>query len=84
MENMDKGLTVPKQVLIVQPKIPQMPQNLSAQFVCPNPKVWDFLEKRLHWASPVHVISSQILQLLYMYLHIFRDAARSENLGGDL
>jgi hypothetical protein len=30
IENMDKGLTVPKWVLIVQPKIPQMPQNLSA------------------------------------------------------
>ena len=32
---MDKGLTVPKWVLIVQPKIPQMPpkfrSNLSAQ-----------------------------------------------------
>ena len=31
MENMDKGLTVPKWVQIVRPKIPQMPQNLSAQ-----------------------------------------------------
>ena len=35
MENMDKGLTVPKWVLIRQPKIPQMPQiylpNLSVQ-----------------------------------------------------
>ena len=35
MENMDKGLTVPKWVLIVQLKIPLMPQiylpNLSAQ-----------------------------------------------------
>jgi hypothetical protein len=35
MEIMDKGLTVPKWVLIVWPKIPQMPQiylpNLSAQ-----------------------------------------------------
>ena len=30
-----------------------MPQNLSAQFVCPSPKVWDFNEKRLHWASVV-------------------------------
>ena len=30
MENMDEGLTVPKWVLIVQPKIPQVPQNLSA------------------------------------------------------
>ena len=26
-------------------KIPQMPQNLSAQFVCPSPKVWDFRKK---------------------------------------
>ena len=31
MENMDKGLTVPKWVLIDQPEIPQLPQNLSAQ-----------------------------------------------------
>ena len=28
---MDRGLTVPKWVLIVWPKIPQMLQNLSAQ-----------------------------------------------------
>ena len=53
MENMDRGLTVLKWVLIVQPKIPQMPQNLFAQFVCPCPKVLDFNEKRLHWASVV-------------------------------
>ena len=54
---MDKGLTVPKWVLIVQPKIPQMPQNLSAQIVCQSPNVWDFDEKRLHWASVVRVFS---------------------------
>ena len=48
MENMDKGLTVPKWVL----KIPQMPQNLFAKFVCP--KVLDFNEKRLEWSSIVH------------------------------
>ena len=29
MENMDKELTVPKWVLIVQPKIPQMPQKFQ-------------------------------------------------------
>ena len=52
---MDKGLPVPKWVLIVWPKIPKMPQNLVAQFVCPSPKVLDFNEKRLHWASIVHV-----------------------------
>ena len=37
---MDKGLTVPKWMLIVWPKIPQIPQNLSAQSVRPGPKVW--------------------------------------------
>ena len=47
MENMDKELTIQKWVLINQPKIPQMPQNLSAQIVCPSPKDWDFNEKRL-------------------------------------
>ena len=51
---MDKGLTVPKWVLIVWSKIPQMPQNLSAQFVCLSPKVLNFNEKKLHWASVVN------------------------------
>ena len=53
MENMDKGLTVPKWVLINWLKIPQMPQNLCAQIVCPSPKVLDFDEKRLHWVSVI-------------------------------
>ena len=53
MKNVDKGLTVPKWVLINWPKIPQMPQNLFAQIVCPSPKNRDFKEKRLHWASLV-------------------------------
>ena len=46
MENMDKGLTVPKWALVNRQKIPQMPQTLFAQFVCPSPKVWDFDEKK--------------------------------------
>ena len=45
MEKTDKELTVPKWVLIIWPKIPQMPPNLSVEFVCPSPKVWDFNEK---------------------------------------
>ena len=45
MKIIDKGLTVPKLVLIVLPKIPQMSQILSAQFVYPSPKVLDFNEK---------------------------------------
>ena len=55
MENMDKRLKVPKWVLLNQLKIPQMPQNLSAQIVCPSPKVWDFDVKRLHLVSVVRV-----------------------------
>ena len=34
MDNMDKGQTVPKWVLINRPKIPQLPQNLSARILC--------------------------------------------------
>ena len=44
---MDKGLTVPELVLRIRPKIPQMPQNLSTQYVC------DYNEKTLHWVSVV-------------------------------
>jgi hypothetical protein len=40
-------------VPIVQLKISQIPQNLFAPFLCPSPKVLDFNEKRLHWASVV-------------------------------
>ena len=46
MENMYEQGTVPKWVLINWPKIPQMPHNLSAQIVCPSPKIWDFDEKK--------------------------------------
>ena len=52
MENMDKKHTVPKWVLMNRPKIPQI---FSAQFVCPSPKVWDFLKKNSLWVSVVHV-----------------------------
>ena len=45
--------------VLPQPKIPQMPKNLSAQFVCPSPKVLDFNEKRLHWASIVRASKPQ-------------------------
>ena len=53
MKNMDKELTVPKWVLIVRPKIPQMPQKISAQNVCPSPKVGDFRKKSSFWVSVV-------------------------------
>ena len=51
IENMDKGLTVPKWMLKNQPKkTPKCPKIYH-----PSPKVWDFNEKRLHWASVVRV-----------------------------
>ena len=57
---MDKGLTVPKWVLINLLKVPQMPQNLSAQIVCPRLKVWYFDKKGLHWASVVRDLATCI------------------------
>ena len=43
MENIHKGLTVPKWVLIICSKITHIPQNVSAHFVCRSPKVRDFI-----------------------------------------
>ena len=50
---MDKKLTVPKRMLTNWLRIPQMPQDLSAQIAYPSPNVYYFDEKRLHWASVV-------------------------------
>ena len=70
MENMDKGLTVRKKWMLINwLKIPQMPQNLSAQIVWPSSKVWDFDEKMLHWASVVRV-SRNRLQTLCICMQI--------------
>ena len=66
---MDKGLTVPKWVLKVWPKIHQMPQNLSVQFVWPSPKVLDFNEKRLQWTS---VVRGTYITYLVAGMHVAR------------
>ena len=63
---MDKELTLPKWVLINGPKIPEMTQNLSAQIVYPSPKVWDFDEKRLHWASVVRASNIVVQMCTYV------------------
>jgi hypothetical protein len=61
MENMDKGLTVPK---MGADKSTENTPN-APKFICPNclrlgsPKVWDFDEIRLHWASVVRVRNEQ-------------------------
>ena len=80
MENIDKGLTVPKWVLIVWTKIPQMPQNSSAQFVCPSPKCLDFNAKRLHWASVVRVLFYQQFQEI---LFSAKRHKKSQNVSGN-
>ena len=49
MENIDKGLTVPKWLLINRPKMPQMPQNLSAQ----GHKFGISIKQRVHRTSEV-------------------------------
>ena len=53
MKNMDKGLKVPKWVLINRSKIPQMPKIYLPTCLPKRPEVWDFDEKRLHWAFVV-------------------------------
>ena len=74
MENMDKELTVPKWMLIVRPKIPQMPQKISAQNVCPSPKVRDLKKKlslgvRSPWLQIRNVLSCCGLHIGRAYLH---------------
>ena len=52
MKNIDKRLTATKWVLINRPKYPK-----SHKMNCPKclhkPKIRDFNEKKLHWASVV-------------------------------
>ena len=61
MKNMDKGLTVPKWVWPIN--TPNAPEYISTQFVCPSPKVLDFNEKRLRWASAVRVFMLRKMEM---------------------
>ena len=63
MESMNKGLTVPKWVLIKWPKIPQIPQNLSAQ----AQKFRISMKKGFHWASVVRDLGPKINKLKENY-----------------
>ena len=65
MKNMAKGLTVLKWVLINGRKYPQMSQ-----------KVWDFDEKRLHWASVVRVVDRNLVNYFLMIILKFAHCAR--------
>jgi hypothetical protein len=48
-----QGTHSAKTVLIVWPKIPQMPHKISAKFVCPSPKILIFEKKSSLWVSVV-------------------------------
>ena len=63
MENTDKGLIVPKWVLIVRPKIPQMHQNLSGQ----AQKFGISMKKGFHRASPVHELTRFMWFLRFLF-----------------
>ena len=82
MKNMAKELTLAKWVLIIQPKIPQMTQNLSAQFVGPSTKVMDIKEKKASlsvcspWMNPYTDYGRPVRKLpsLHYQSQIFRYA----------
>ena len=67
MENKDKGLTVPKWVLIVRLKIPQIPQNLSAQVQ----KFWISMKKGFI-GRPQSVTVAIAYQIIYQSSHYSR------------
>ena len=48
---------------INRPKIPHKSQKLSTEIVYPSPKVWDFDEKRLYWASVVRGLKEYPIDL---------------------
>ena len=53
MEKMNKELTVPKCVLIVRLKIPQMPENFQPKMSAQTQK-FEIFEKSSLWVSVVH------------------------------
>ena len=57
---MEKALTVPKWVLIIQPKIPPNDPESISPICLPKPKILDFNEKSLHWASVVRAYEIDI------------------------
>jgi len=49
------SMDIAKIVLIVWPELPQMPEKIPAQFVCPSPKVSNLLKRSSLWVSVVRV-----------------------------
>ena len=80
MENINKGPTVPKWVLINWPKIPQMPPNSSAQFVGLSPKFWDFRKKlSLGVRSPCQLVSASSFHLVFILFIAYHETYLRSN-----
>ena len=48
----------------------------APKFVCPSPKVWVFIEKRIHWASVVRVCKTLLMRCAKFNNGIFTTVAR--------
>ena len=59
MENMNKEPTVPKWVLINRPKLSQMPQIFSAQFVSAQAQKFGIFEESSFWVSVLRGLKRQ-------------------------
>ena len=60
---MDKGLNVPRWVLIVWSKIPLN----ASEFICPSPKVLDLNEKK--FSLGVRSLCTQVIKMKSKYSH---------------
>ena len=65
MENTDKGITVPKWVLINWTKMPPNISKIIVQIVCLGPKIWDLMIKV---SQEFWIFKHQLLQA-GMFLH---------------
>ena len=64
------GTHSPKMGVVVWPKIPKMPKKISAQYVCTNPKDWDF-RKKLSWC-PYSVVAGIGTKFLTKFAQTFK------------
>ena len=69
MENMDKGLTVPKWVLINQPKIPQMLQNYLLKLSVQAQKFGILMKKGFIGSSVVRGRNNESHRIFYVQLY---------------
>ena len=80
MENMDKGLIVPKWVLIVWPKIPQMPQKYLLSLSAQAQKFWIEIKKaslgvRSPWSNSF-IFSTKVFEIFRRH-----NGNQTENIG---